>query len=206
MNENMTIIVNDASVQQLLQQIKGKVSNLKPIMQVIGEIIRTSVDENFEQGGRYSSAGSWEGGSNKWEPLKASTIKAKRKSRFPGNILKDTGRLAASIEAKATRDQVKIGTNVVYAAIHQFGGTLDIPARQRDIAFRRTKSGATMKQKNHPNLWMFAGKKHKNVFFMQTMSKAYKITIPARPFLVVQNQDLDQIKEHLLNYIADITK
>ncbi|TEB09145.1 phage virion morphogenesis protein [Pelotomaculum propionicicum] len=50
-------------------------------------------------------------------------------------ILKDRGRLVRSIRSKARSDVVAVGTNLIYAAIHQFGGPagrgrkVEIPAR-----------------------------------------------------------------------------
>ncbi len=52
-----------------------------------------------------------------------------------GQPLVDTGRLRDSITYQASDDGVEVGTNVVYAAIHQFGGMagrgqkVHIPAR-----------------------------------------------------------------------------
>lgn len=51
-------------------------------------------------------------------------------------ILKDTGRLMGSLTADSTKTEAIVGTNVVYAATHQFGrkgggwGGSDIPARE----------------------------------------------------------------------------
>ena len=36
-------------------------------------------------------------------------------------ILRDTGRLAGSVNYRASRDQVVVGSNVIYAATQQFG-------------------------------------------------------------------------------------
>jgi phage virion morphogenesis protein len=61
----------------------------------------------------------------KWLPLKHRV----------GQPLVDTGRLRDSITYRASNDGVEVGTNVVYAAIHQFGGmagrkqAAHIPAR-----------------------------------------------------------------------------
>lgn len=42
--------------------------------------------------------------------------------RKAGKTLTRTGRLARSINYKATAERVAVGTNLVYAAIHQYGG------------------------------------------------------------------------------------
>ena len=61
--------------------------------------------------------------------------KSGRKSRRGGKTLQRTGRLKKSINYEAEGDNVQVGTNVVYAAIHQFGGkagrghAVELPAR-----------------------------------------------------------------------------
>ena len=78
---------------------------------------------------------------NDWEPLSEVTIKKRRKGPRSGNdkILNDTGRLKNSITHNVLGNSVEVGTNVVYAAIHQFGAAKhslgqsspwgDVPAR-----------------------------------------------------------------------------
>lgn len=71
-----------------------------------------------------------------WEPLSPLTLELRRGSS--AQPLLDTGRLAGSMTYRADDDQVDIGTNVIYAATHQFGradnrmfgrGLAPIPAR-----------------------------------------------------------------------------
>lgn len=47
-----------------------------------------------------------------------------RNTLFGGRTLTDTARLVQSITHLATDDRVEVGTNAVYAAIHQHGGTI----------------------------------------------------------------------------------
>ena len=72
----------------------------------------------------------------KWVPLSLRTNQARQKKGYwPGKILQQTGRLASSISSYSDNDKAVVGTNVVYAAIQQFGGKAgrgkkaDIPAR-----------------------------------------------------------------------------
>lgn len=67
-----------------------------------------------------------------WTPLKPATLKARRKGGKTGRsakILQDTGRLKNSIVASSTVDRAEVGTNVIYAATHQFRRG-PIPARE----------------------------------------------------------------------------
>lgn len=154
--------IDDKEVKTLLTGIQARVKNLTPAMRIIGEIIRASVVKNFEESGRPA----------KWRPKAVSTIMGGiRKKDFKrggklraaisrrlalGKVLIDTGRLYKSINAKAFSDRAEIGTNVIYSAIHQFGG----------------KAG-----------------------------RGHKVTIPARPYLMVQDQDWTEIKHALTDYL-----
>jgi phage virion morphogenesis protein len=64
-----------------------------------------------------------------WPSLRPSTIRARaRRGHWPGKILQETGRLAASITSSWGRDEAVVGTSVVYGLYHQFG-TRTMPAR-----------------------------------------------------------------------------
>jgi phage virion morphogenesis protein len=67
-----------------------------------GERMLFSIEENFRKGGRPVG----------WIPSK----KAK------GRTLIDTARLKNSITYRAAPDSLTVGTNVIYARIHQLGG------------------------------------------------------------------------------------
>lgn len=73
-----------------------------------------------------------------------------------GNPLRDTGRLGASVTAKADDTGVSIGTNLIQAPVHQFGATI-VPVKAKRL--------------------VFPGPGGKGLIF------AKKVVIPARPFL-----------------------
>ena len=56
-----------------------------------------------------------------------------------GQTLKLSGRLMRSITYIATATGVEVGTNVIYAAIHQFGGTILKAAREAILHFKTNK-------------------------------------------------------------------
>ena len=68
----------------------------------------------------------------RWPALSKATIKARRKGPRKGEPqpLRDTGRLFNSLTSQATNIGAIVGTNVKYAATHQFGvEDRNIPAR-----------------------------------------------------------------------------
>ena len=113
MPEPIEIKIDDKEIQQLLKKLIAKAENLRPLMKNIAGIMMDSVEENFEKEGR----------PEKWEALKPSTIKQRtKKGYYPGKILQMRGELAASITSTYNDNSSTVGTNKVYAAIHQFGG------------------------------------------------------------------------------------
>ncbi|VFS44631.1 Putative virion morphogenesis protein [Enterobacter cancerogenus] len=84
-----------------LDKLAARCQHREPLMNKVAGIMLDAVDENFVQGGRPA-----------WKPLKYRD----------GKPLMNTGRLHGSIEPFADNDQAVVGTNVVYARIHQMGG------------------------------------------------------------------------------------
>lgn len=117
----------------------------------IRELLITSINRNFQVGGRYGNDNPFGGGNTKW-------IKSKRAIRQSGMTLLDTGQMAASIrvQVKFEGNQliIQMGSNKEYASQHQFGYT-----------------------------------------------KSNKVKIPARPFLVIQNEDIANIRNMIVKNI-----
>lgn len=126
MPEPIKIKIDNKEIQQLLKKLTTKTENLRPLMKNIAGIMMDSVETNFEQEGR-----------PKWQGLAKSTIKQRTKAgTWPGKILQvSQAGLASSITSKYDDNSAMVGTNKVYAAIHQFGGDagrnkkVKIPAR-----------------------------------------------------------------------------
>lgn len=126
MPEPIEIRIDDKEIQQLLKKLAAKTENLRPFMKNIAGIMADSVEENFDKEGR----------PEKWTPLAKVTIKQRtKKGYWPGKILQMRGDLASSITSKYDDNSAVVGTNKIYAAIHQFGGEagrnkkVKIPAR-----------------------------------------------------------------------------
>lgn len=137
----LTYEFNDSGVRNLLAQLRNRAESMAPIMQRIGNEIVSDVALNFE--GEHDPWG------RKWRPLSERTLRSrlkKNKKNFTKKgklsaqgsrtlaagfqILNDTGDLKNSISAQvdAGGNGVTVGTNIDYAATHQFGRGR-IPAR-----------------------------------------------------------------------------
>ena len=101
-----------------LDEIGQRARDLRPVLAVAAEDLKTLVDDSFEQSRAPDGS--------PWAPLASSTVARRRQGSSKPLI--DTGRLRNSINASSGPSSLKVGTNVPYAAYHQFG-TEDIPAR-----------------------------------------------------------------------------
>lgn len=200
----MNVDIKVQGARDYLDQVAGKIENMAEVMGLIGEIVQSSVERNFEVGGRYSSPGSYKGGGSKWKDLANGTKKArKRKGKWPGPILQVSGRLAGSIHYNAHNDKVEVGTNLVYAAIHEFGGTINRAGGPGSVRLR-SRQGKLVRQGKEgklANLAVFSSSKHSHVV-RSFVGKPYTITIPARPFLVVQDEDLEEIVRAVQEFLV----
>lgn len=99
-----------------------------------------------------------------------------------------TSRLRGSVNASPAviQDQSVdsgIGSNVIYAAIHEFGGRIPHKARQQTIRHRTDASGNLLRQAINPHLLVFAKKSHARVRETKVEIAAHDVVMPERaPF------------------------
>ena len=124
MPDSIEVTVDSYQVSQMLLRLRSKVENLRPVMAEIGEIVVESVQRNFEEH-RTPDDRSWAKLSDRY-----AVWKSEIKGRNIDDILILNRILMGSIHRSAGSHEVRIGTNVDYAATHQFGDAArNIPAR-----------------------------------------------------------------------------
>lgn len=107
-----------------------------------------------------------------WQPLAPATVR-RRKSAHP--ILRVKGRLART-HVRVSADCAVVGSNLAYAAIHQYGGEIKREGGKITLHFKKFKRGP------RKGLTRFA--KPKNATWgMQANAGPYTVRIPARPWL-----------------------
>lgn len=102
--------IDDRSLLDLIGQLRRR-GDLRPALEDIGQVLVTSADLAFR-----NESDPW---GRPWQPLSPVTLLRRRGTT--AQILRDTGRLANSVNAQVTGSRVKAGTDVIYAATHQFG-------------------------------------------------------------------------------------
>lgn len=159
-----TITLDDAQVQAALAKLSRHVANLTPTMEDIGRALGNLTEDAFQAEGPG------------WPALKPATVK-RRGSAHP--ILQvSAGGLAASITHGGDANSAWVGAAKKYAAIHQFGGTVERQARTSTVYFRQNQRTGQVGSR-------FV-KKRKSNFAQDVTIGAYTIIIPPRPYLPYQ--------------------
>ena len=113
---HITITIDDADLDRELRRMMERVSDFTAFHQDVGEHMLNSLDERFQ------TETSPEGA--KWQALAPATVSTRLRKfgNAPLTILRQSGRLAGSFSYTADTTQMEMGTSLVYAAIHHFGG------------------------------------------------------------------------------------
>ncbi len=126
MSDMIHIRIESGKMTAALRRLTASARDRTPAMRKAAGIMHSAVEDNFEEEGR-----------PKWKSLAAATVRQRTKERsWPGKILQRSGNLARSITRHYDADSAVVGTNEVYAAIHNFGGKagrgrkVEIPARE----------------------------------------------------------------------------
>ena len=142
MSDFVSIIIDDSQVQAALQRLEHAGVDLSPAMRKIAGALHKATEDNFAAEGRPR----WKplsevtkhmrlGGKKAYKKNGELTAAAQRRQDGGFRILQHTGDLAGNISTDYDSNQAVVGSNKVYAAIHQFGGEagrgrkVEIPAR-----------------------------------------------------------------------------
>jgi phage virion morphogenesis protein len=180
------IKIDDQKVVATLNQLAANVEDLSPIMRAVAGIMHHAVMENFDKSGR-----------PRWPDLQPATIAYKKKHGYGDKMLIRRGTLRSSITQNSDRTSAVVGTNLVYAAIHQFGGNIGMPARSQQAYFKQAKDGTV------GNLFV---RKSQSNFAQWHTRGAHTIGIPARPFLKLTDADKAKIVQKLQDYLAGLVR
>ena len=152
------IDISNQAVTAAFNKLLQLGQNPAPALEGIGRSMQTNVLLGFRTG--TSPYG------QKWAPLKHRS----------GKPLVDKGHLQNSISYRLVGNAVEIGTNLRYATLHQFGGTV--------------------KPKNRQALFFMLG--DRKVF-------ARQVTVPARPFMPTEGLP-DSWRDDAVDVVMDVIR
>lgn len=179
---NITYTLTTQGTLSALQAAADALGSPRPLLRDIGEALLHSTQD------RFTSQTDPEG--NAWAPL--SPRYQRRKKYNASKILTLNGIMRGQLTFQESDTDVAIGSNLRYAARHQFGGEFEGKARSAHVYFRQGKAG---------DIGRLFVKKSKSNFAQEVTIGAHKIVTPARPFLGVSTADektiLDIAEDHL---------
>jgi phage gpG-like protein len=178
MDSLIEITVDTRSVAQALDPLIVRTSEVdSALLDDIGTLMLRSVFQNFESSGRPVA----------WPP-------SQRVMKRGGKTLVESGALEASgMIADRTEDSItaSFGVGLLYAKIHNFGGIIQHP--------RMRASSRKVEAFNTP-MNMRRRKMVKVGKYPTVGTGSYEIPIPARPFVMFQDEDKAKIFEMVLSY------
>lgn len=160
MTARATIRIDTDPVVRGLARLRELGRDLTPVMDEVGAMLVTSTQQRFETGTAPDGT--------PW-PVSG------RARRQGGQTLVDDGRLRDSITHDPGADAVTVGTNVVYAAVHQFGATIT-PESAQALAFPGPDGGTVFAQ---------------------------QVQIPPRPFIGVSDADEAEIGNIVADHVRE---
>lgn len=154
---SITARLDSPEVQDAFRQWQSLGRDSTPLLRAIGTGLVSNVQDRFDAG--HAPDGT------PWAPVKEPWASLKR---GPG-ILREAGMrggLQGSITMDVAGDELAVGSNKIYAAVHQFGAT--IKAKDHPFLIFRTPDG-------------------------RRFGQARQVQIPARPYLGIGPEDEDTI-------------
>lgn len=187
-----TVMIEGSEAEAELMELVRRMENRRGFYMAVGQLLSDSARENFRR-----QAGP---DGQPWQPLKPSTIRRRtRAGQLPIRILQSNSKtrgighsgsaLVASINFEADNDGAQIGVpeaKAKYGAIHQFGGTINMPGRKGRI-YRHFDPATNQFGRR------FVSKDDPDAVATDVDIPAYSVTIPARPFLGVSPDDETEI-------------
>lgn len=172
-----TIEVNDQAVRAALGELQRRVNRLQPVLQAVGEDITQRAKARFG-----TSTGP---DGVRWKANAPAVAKAKG-GRPP--LVGESGDLRRQIVPQVAGDTLTVTSTPVYAAIQQFGGTIERAAYSKQVRHRTDAKGNLLRSEIMGGRGLiFAKDSHKRVSTRWFEVAAHKITIPARPFMPVRS-------------------
>ena len=157
-------------------KVDGDVQRLMKRLGRIAGVDKARINNTIAEGLRTSTIERFQAEKSPEEKKWKQSIRAREEG---GKTLTKSTALRSSIRSEASADGLAIGTNDIRAATHQFGDTRIIKAKRKK-ALRFRINGR----------WV--------------SKKEVKVTIPARPFLGVSEEDEEEIKKLLGKALEEV--
>ncbi len=165
MGATIDVVFDDRPVLDALARLEAVGAGAVQLMTVLGSALADSTRL------RFSSNIAPDG--NKWAALNPAYAELRR----PGPILVQGGHLRGSITFRPSAEEVKIGSPMIYAAVHQFGARIEAK-NVKSLVFQMGAGGGLVRVR--------------------------AVTIPARPYLGISAEDEAMIEAETQAYLERV--
>ena len=168
--DGLTFTLDQSKFDDTLRRLLAGVEDFGDASEAIAQLLENSVRRNFREGGR----------PEKWPRSK----RADRDAGYgeeSGQTLMDTSRLMNSIIGVGDKTSVRVGTNVEYAAAHNFGVDQQITQQVREHVRRITQA--------------FGKPIDMTAVKVKSHSRKVHMKLPQREFMLIQEEDWDDIHD-----------
>jgi len=171
----ITARLDHAQIDALLRRIESRGGDLSAPLSACGEIMLTSISRNFQTEGRYSTAGDMRGGSTRWAPLADAT----KLQRIGGKkAFTKSGAMKTSARKKLAGMKIlQVSGKLAKSFSKQVSGNTLVVGTNRIDAAKHHYGG-------------FGG-------------RGKRVWEPARPILVVQDADVEDMVDVLQKHVLD---
>lgn len=179
--DGLTLTIDKAGFDATMLRLLAGVRDMSPVTGTIAQLLENSVRRNFRDGGR----------PDRWPASKRADNQAGY-GKESGQTLVDTARLMNSIVGVGDKDSVRVGTNVAYAAAHNFGVDKQITQQVRQHVRRITQAfGKPIELTEVP---------------VKNHSRKRHLQLPQRQFMLVQDEDWDDIHDVITTRLNNLLK
>ena len=174
--DGLTFTLDQSKFDDTLRRLLAGVEDFGEASKSIANLLHGSVQQNFLAGGR----------PEKWPRSK----RADRDAGYgeeSGQTLIDTTRLMNSITSEGDKTSVRVGTNVEYAAAHNFGIDEQITQQVREHVRRITQA--------------FGKPIDMTAVKVKSHSRKVHMKLPQREFMMIQDEDWDDVHDMITTHL-----
>ncbi len=188
------ITVGNADIDRKLGAILDRLDDPAPLYRDIAELLLNSTRERFLSQTDPTGAS--------WAPLSKDYLKSaeKRGSRFPTAIGRLNGYLFGQLVAQSSADRAEVGSNRVYAAMFQFGGTSFAGQRAGSVRLATDSAGKLLRNKRGGAV--FASSKSADFVHRAFATGYYEASVAGRAFLGFSDADQVGIMAAVEDYLS----
>lgn len=195
-------------IEQKCKELDKMMRRKMPV--IAGRMAKDHFQENFRQGGFVN------GGLNPWPQAKRLSSGGTDAASNYGTLLSSRNHLFSSIKYIPSDYRVKVSNELVYAPIHNWGGTVSITVTDRMRRFAWARFYKASGRKRKADTGQKKGKKRRRKQTMDnpqasfwkglalTKKKKLNIHIPQRQFLGESKELTDKINERMEKEIRTI--